>query len=176
MKVFMPDFFAGNPANIAWYPPDTEEKQSTLQTWVKENLSAEKHVEKFEEVLGVAARENESITSWGAVGYCWGGKIVSLVGARDGLIKAGVQSSPAMADAADAAKVKIPMMMLASKDEPVDEVGKFEEALKGTKHVETFGDQVHGWMSARADLSDERVRGEYERGYRLVVEFFERNL
>lgn len=27
--------------------------------------------------------------------------------------------------------------------------GKFEEALKVEKHVETFGDHVHGWMAAR---------------------------
>lgn len=173
----MPDFFAGNPANIEWYPPDTEEKKTVLQKWVKEVLSAEKHVAAFEEMVSAAKKESPEITSWGGMGYCWGGKIVSLVAGREKpVIQAGVQTSPAQIDASDAEKVKIPMMMLASKDEPVESVKGFDGALKGTKHVETFGDQIHGWMSARGHLGDDAVRKEYERGYALAVEFFDKNL
>lgn len=77
-----------------------------------------------------------------------------------------------MVDPADAAKITIPMCMLASKDEDGEAVKAFEGKLGGEKYVETFGDQVHGWMAARADLEDGRVRGEYERGYGVLLAWF----
>ena len=83
-----------------------------------------------------------------------------------------------MVDPADADGLAVPTIMLASGDEPVDDVRKFEDALKGApaKHVEIFADQIHGWMAARSDLSDEKVRKEYERGYKTLLEFFGKNL
>lgn len=80
-----------------------------------------------------------------------------------------------MVDAADAENIKVPTILLASKDEPEDEVQKFESKLQGPKHVEIFKDQIHGWMAARADLEDDRVKEEYERGYKTVLEFFGNN-
>lgn len=80
-----------------------------------------------------------------------------------------------MVDPNDAEGVTVPTMLLASKDEPVDDVKKFEERLRVPKHVETFGDQIHGWMAARADLEDARVKEEYERGYKTVLKFFSEN-
>lgn len=102
--------------------------------------------------------------------------MVALLAGSDAKIKAGVSTSPAMVDPADAEKIKVPIMMLASQDEPADAVKQFGEALKVTKQVETFGDQVHGWMSARAELNDEKVKSEYERGYKLAVDFFNAHL
>lgn len=32
------------------------------------------------------------------------------------------------------------------------------------------------WMAARADLEDERVKSEYERGYKTLIEFFGKHL
>lgn len=81
-----------------------------------------------------------------------------------------------MVDASEAENISIPLMLLASKDEPVDDVKKFEAALTGPKHVETFPDQIHGWMTARSDLEDEKVKKEYERGYKTVLEFFGKHL
>lgn len=80
-----------------------------------------------------------------------------------------------MVDASDAEGLSIPTMLLASKEEPEEEVKKFENNLKVAKHVEVFKDQIHGWMAARADLNDSRVKEEYERGYKTVVEFFGNN-
>jgi len=77
-----------------------------------------------------------------------------------------------MVDPNDAAPIKIPFIMLASKDEGAEDVKKFEDNLKVPKHVEIFDDQIHGWMAARADLTDERVKSEYARGYKTVLEFF----
>lgn len=67
--------------------------------------------------------------------------------------------------------------MLASKDEPADDVKAFEAALTKApaKHIEIFADQIHGWMAARSDLKDERVKEEYVRGYKTVLTFFANN-
>lgn len=81
-----------------------------------------------------------------------------------------------MVDPKDAEGIKVPLILLASKEEPDDAVAKFSETLKVDKHVETFKDQIHGWMAARADLEDARVKEEYTRGYKTVVEFFARHL
>lgn len=80
-----------------------------------------------------------------------------------------------MVDPADAQGLTIPFVMLASGDEPAEDVKKFEDALKVPKHVEIFGDQIHGWMAARADLSQDRVKAEYQRGYKTVLEFLGKN-
>ena len=81
-----------------------------------------------------------------------------------------------MVDPGDAEGIAIPLCLLASKDEPEKDVKVFEGKLKGEKHVELFGDQIHGWMAARADLGDERVKAEYERGYKTLLEFFAKYL
>lgn len=81
-----------------------------------------------------------------------------------------------MVDPADAEDISIPFSLLASGEEPGEDVIKFEAALSGPKHVETFTDQIHGWMAARSDLNDPRVKEEYERGYKTLVSFFGNNL
>jgi dienelactone hydrolase len=100
--------------------------------------------------------------------------VVSLVTSADANpFKAGVECHPAMVDPNDAKGIKVPLCMLASKDEDAHAVTTFEENLSVEgKHVEIFKDQIHGWMAARADLSDDRVKAEYKRGYETVVEFF----
>lgn len=100
-----------------------------------------------------------------------------------------------MVDPSEAEGISIPLCMLASKDEPREDVEKFEKGLKGEKHVEIFGDQIHGFsmfsilslcvtcrnanwriVAARADLEDKRVKEEYERGYKTLLEFFAKYL
>lgn len=91
------------------------------------------------------------------------------------MFKIAGEMHPAMVDPADAEGISIPLIMLASKEDPADAVKAFEAALKGPKHVEIFDDQIHGWMAARADLEDPRVAAEYKRGYETVVKFFGKN-
>lgn len=87
------------------------------------------------------------------------------------LFNVGVQCHPGLIELADAEGIRIPTLMLASMDEPADKVKEYEMRLKGEKSVETFGDSVHGWMSARGDLEYEVTRLEYQRGYARVLEF-----
>lgn len=101
--------------------------------------------------------------------------MVSLIGGRETKFKAGVQTSPAMVDPADGEKLTIPMCILASEEEPADAVAKYESNMKVKKHVETFKN-LHGFMSARADLKDEYQKEAYERGYKVALTFFHDNL
>jgi hypothetical protein len=79
--------------------------------------------------------------------YCWGGKIVSLTTSDSSTIfSAAAECHPAMVDPKDAEKIKIPLCLLASGDEPAEDVKKFEENLTTDKHVETFSDQIHGYV------------------------------
>jgi dienelactone hydrolase len=107
---------------------------------------------------------------------CWGSKLASLISGSDSPWKAAVSSSPARIDPSDAEKCTIPFATLASKDENADEVKAFHEALTIPKAMHIFEDQVHGWMSARADLKDDRMKAEYERGYQITLDFFAEHL
>ncbi|ORY67347.1 dienelactone hydrolase [Pseudomassariella vexata] len=171
-KVFMPDWFKGEACPIEWFPPDNEDKQKKLGSFFEKHTppSVAKQVPDY--FKAVAAKYPE-ITTWGIMGFCWGGKIVSLVtSSDDNPFKAAVECHPAMVDPSEAEKIKVPLLMLASKDEPVEDVKKFEQNLTGPKQVETFDDQIHGWMAARSNLEDSRVKEEYSRGYETVLKFF----
>ncbi|KAK4227538.1 hypothetical protein QBC38DRAFT_477692 [Podospora fimiseda] len=174
-KVFIPDWFEGEPCPIEWYPPNTEEKQKSLGAFFGKNPppGVAAKLPAFVKALGA---KNPSIKSWGVLGFCWGGKVVSLVtsGSENPFV-VGAECHPAMVDPKEAEGIKIPLILLASKEEPDDKVKQFEENLKVSKHVETFKDQIHGWMAARADLSDARVKEEYARGYKTVLDFFAKN-
>jgi len=182
--VIMPDFFHGNAVPLEWYPPDTEEKRASVAEWFKTALPP-LHVPKVPGLLEAAEKLFPSVTTWGVLGYCWGGKMVSLLSSQQATrmlerqtFRAAVQLHPGLIDPSEAVEILIPTCMLASMDEDVEEVRNYDTALTKAKvkHVETFADQVHGWMSARAYLKDDRVRAEYERGYQIVVRFLADNL
>ncbi|RMZ76159.1 hypothetical protein DV738_g5121, partial [Chaetothyriales sp. CBS 135597] len=175
-QVFIPDFWEGDPADISWLPPDTEEKKEAFNSWFGTKASPPKHLPRVPGLLDAAEKLNPKIKSWGMVGYCWGGKMVSLIAGRDTRFKAGVQTSPALYDLADAPKVKIPMLLLPSKDEPREDWEKYRDALTVPNKLVYFGDQIHGWMSARGDLKDPAVKKDYERGYQLTVDFLAEHL
>lgn len=81
-----------------------------------------------------------------------------------------------MLDPEEAKSVTVPMCVLASKDEDSAEVSSFGANLRVPKHIQTFEDQIHGWMAARGDLNDPAVSERYREGYQTVLEFFGRQL
>ncbi|OBR08655.1 Dienelactone hydrolase [Colletotrichum higginsianum IMI 349063] len=174
-RVFIPDWFVGEPCPIEWFPPNTEEKQKNLggffQKFPPPNIAS-----LVPDYVKAVQSKYSSLESFGVLGYCWGGKVVSLVtSGESNPFKVGAEIHPAMVEPEDAKGIKIPLILLASKDEPEEDVKKFEGNLSVAKHVETFKDQIHGWMAARSDLEDPRVKEEYTRGYKTVLEFFAKN-
>ncbi|OLN96549.1 putative AIM2 family protein C30D10.14 [Colletotrichum chlorophyti] len=174
-RVFIPDWFVGEPAPIEWFPPNTEEKQKNLGGFFQK-FPPPKIAGLVPDYVKAVQSQYSSLESFGVLGYCWGGKVVSLVTSGDSNpFKVGAEIHPAMVEPEDAKGIKIPLIMLASKDEPEEDVKKFESNLSVAKHVETFKDQIHGWMAARSDLEDSRVKEEYTRGYKTVLQFFGKN-
>ncbi|KAK0723811.1 Alpha/Beta hydrolase protein [Apiosordaria backusii] len=170
-KVVIPDWFKGEPCPIEWYPPNTEEKQKNLSAFFAKNPPPDVAAKLPEYVK--ALKEKTGVKEWAVLGFCFGGKVVSLVTSSDSNpFVVAAECHPAMIDPKEAEGIKIPLILLASKEEPADKVKEFEAKLKVPKHVETFTDQIHGWMAARGDLSDARVREEYIRGYKTVLDFF----
>jgi dienelactone hydrolase len=174
-KVFIPDWFHGKPCPIEIYPPDNEDKQKQLGEFFGQ-YPPPKVAGLVPDYVKALKEKNSSISDLGILGYCWGGKVASLATKADtNSFKIAASVHPAMVDPADAEGLTVPFVMLASGDEPAEDVKKFEDALKVPKHVEIFGDQIHGWMAARADLSNDRVKAEYERGYKTLLDFFSKN-
>ncbi|KAB8227862.1 hypothetical protein BDV23DRAFT_159852 [Aspergillus alliaceus] len=178
-RVFMPDFFEGQPADITWFPPKTDDHKQKLGNFFQTKAAPPTTLSKIPDVVAEAnklAPAGGKFDSWSILGYCWGGKITALAtGKENQIFKAAVQCHPAMLDPNDAKGVTVPMAVLASKDEKPEDVRDFGANLKMEHYVETFASQIHGWMAARSDLEDEGVRKEYERGYRVALDFLHKH-
>jgi dienelactone hydrolase len=193
-QIYMPDFFEGKPADISWYPPDTDEKGKKLGQFFQTKAAPPKTVERVHKVMAELKSKNPNIKEWGVVGYCWGGKvslvrvvhcarwakmsnqIVNLVSTSGTPFKAAAACHPAMVDPNDAPNVTIPMLMIPSKDEDKSDVEKYEAALKVPKQVEWYHDQIHGFMAARGDLEDDNVKSAYEKAYQTLLNFFHKQM
>lgn len=175
-QVFMPDFFEGNPADISWYPPDTKEKGEKLGAFFGAQGAPPKTVGRIPKVISEIKAQHPEITTWGVIGFCWGGKVTNLSSTKDSVFKAAVSAHPAMVDAADAPNVAIPILSIPSKGEEKKDVEAFDAALTVEHETHWFEDQEHGFMAARADLSDSKVVAAYEKAYQLVLTFFNKHL
>ncbi|KAL3472240.1 hypothetical protein BJX99DRAFT_262443 [Aspergillus californicus] len=176
-KVFMPDFFEGSPADISWFPPQTEDHKAKLGNFFQTKAAPPNTLSKIPGVVNEANKlASGGKFDWSILGYCWGGKITVLsTGAENKTFKAAVQCHPAMLDPNDAKGINVPMALLASKDEKAEDVSAFGANLKSDHYVETFPTQIHGWMAARSDLEDENVKKEFERGYRTALDFLQKH-
>jgi len=176
--VYMPDFFDGKPADISWYPPDNEEKGKKLGEFFNTAAAPPKTLERIPKVLDEIQSKQSSISKWGIVGYCWGGKIVNLSSQAGTRFSAAASCHPAMVDKADAPGVSIPFAMLPSKDEPKDDVEAWAAAInpKVNSTVKWWPNQVHGFMAARGDLKDLAVEADYKKAYSFLLNFFHENL
>ncbi|KAL5363236.1 dienelactone hydrolase family protein [Aspergillus floccosus] len=176
-RVFMPDFFEGQPADISWFPPQTDDHKQKLGNFFQTKAAPPNTLSKIPAIVSEANKLAPSGSfDWSILGYCWGGKIACLASGKENTIfKAAVQCHPAMLAPDDAKSASVPMAVLASKDENPKDVEAFGANLKVDHYVETFSSQIHGWMAARSNLEDAEVRKEYERGYRTALDFFHKH-
>ncbi|CUS13835.1 unnamed protein product [Tuber aestivum] len=182
--VVMPDFFKGEVAEPNCYPPDTPEKGKALREFFNGPANLKDGEGNVRAVAEGLRKEFPGVERWGLVGYCWGGKVAAVVSGPETPFAASAQLHPAMMDVEDLKKVTIPHLVLPSGDEPADVIEAYREelavhpnkAVKEKSYIEVYDKMVHGWMAARAQLADEEVWGEYERGYRQVLTFFRDSL
>lgn len=74
-RVYMPDLFEGEPADISWYPADTPEKGELLGKFFQTKADLPDAVSKVDRVMKELKSLSPHITDWAVVGYCWGGKV-----------------------------------------------------------------------------------------------------
>ena len=74
--VLVPDFFQGESAQWSWIPPDTPEKEKALRDFITTGpASFERNTPVVLKVVEEAKGKFGSVSSWGAYGLCWGGKV-----------------------------------------------------------------------------------------------------
>lgn len=77
--VFMPDFFQGEAADINSFPPDTEEKKKRLGEFFASKADLEKNVTAVKDIARELKQTFPDAQKWAAMGFCWGGKITTLI-------------------------------------------------------------------------------------------------
>lgn len=74
-RVFMPDWFDGEPMPIEWYPPDTEDKKKNLEHFFQTKAAPQTTVEKIPSVMTALRAVAPTVKTWGILGLCWGAKV-----------------------------------------------------------------------------------------------------
>ncbi|KAH7400065.1 hypothetical protein BKA64DRAFT_473931 [Cadophora sp. MPI-SDFR-AT-0126] len=172
--VFVPDFLEGDYAKGEWFTnttPENEKLKGELFGRAMAFGPKIKLVAKFVECIKV----KWTVEKLGALGLCWGGKVVALTSGAETPFQVSGQVHPGRLDVEDIKKIKIAHIILASKDEDAAEVAKCKDELEGksgTGVVETYAEMNHGWMGARANLSNSLDASEYERGYNQIATYF----
>ena len=154
-QVFIPDLLKGQYADLSWFPPDNKEKQEKLGAFFGGPGSPPDNVPKVAPLVQELNRlSGGKIKKWSIVGFCWGGKIITLTLHSSDLFSAAASCHPAMVAPDDASSIKIPFIMLPSKDEDANDVKGFQSKLTVPNQVETFPDQIHvGLPSASKSIA-----------------------
>ncbi|KAK6362656.1 hypothetical protein TWF730_000111 [Orbilia blumenaviensis] len=105
-----------------------------------------------------------SIEKWGIFGLCFGGKVVAVMSRKDTPYLVSGQAHPSFLVDEDPELVVIPHICLASKDEDPDKIANYQTVLGQHCYVETYSENIHGWMGAKADLQDPEKMASFEKG------------
>ncbi|KAH8774106.1 dienelactone hydrolase [Hyaloscypha sp. PMI_1271] len=177
--VVVPDFFKGSPMLGEWFTSPTEESEQLKTAFFGKAFDFPQATKDLLEFTAAAKSKWSQVSSWGAFGLCWGGKVVVLTSAESTPFTASGQVHPGKMEIADAKALAIPHIVLASNGEPEEVVKKYHDLLVGEGKpnvVETYGTMHHGWMGARAKLEEDANLKEYTRGYNQLAAFFEKHL
>jgi dienelactone hydrolase len=162
--VLVPDFFKGDPLPVGTFPLDTEEKKKTMADWsAKMNMAA--YALSLNQVVD-DLKEKKGITTWGSFGLCFGGMLTAITSAKGTKFKASGTAHPGRPNPEDAKAIAIPYICLFSdSDGEPETIKEYGEILRGkpgcvVDHYPIY----HGWMSARADLDDEKNIKLFEQG------------
>lgn len=75
-KIFMPDFFEGKPAPMDWMPMDGEPpNEAKMDEFCNGPGETQRTLRKVDDLLATFREMHPEITSWGLLGYCWGGYV-----------------------------------------------------------------------------------------------------
>ncbi|KUL82144.1 hypothetical protein ZTR_10704 [Talaromyces verruculosus] len=178
--IVVPDLLKGTYAKNEWFPLNSEEKRNFFFGFLKGYAAPYKYIEGFLELMKLIQTRFPSVKKWGSYGLCWGAKIVALTSMSETPFAASVQAHPGMLDSADAKKITIPHLVMASKDEPTEQVAGFKEIIESNgiagSSLTTYTTMHHGWMGSKANLIEEETYAGYRQGYTQLIEFLQQHL
>ncbi|MCO5571289.1 hypothetical protein L7F22_025027 [Adiantum nelumboides] len=168
--VVVPDFFNKDP----FVPANTGNPFATLGDWIK-NHQALDSVEGAKQVI--ECLHKKSFSSSGAVGFCWGAKVVVQL-AKGDCLKAAVLAHPSLVTVEDIQDVKTPIAILAAEHDtttPPDLAQKFIDTLKSKSELESFAHiypgVAHGW-TCRYNPDDPKEVANAEEAHTKMLEWF----
>lgn len=132
-QVFMPDFWGDHPQDIQNFPPKTPKQFKAISDFMSGYGDPPKTVALIAPIMADIQKTHPEIESWAILGFCWGGKVASVVCQEGTIFKAAAQCHPSLLDTDDAKKVTVPMCILPSQDE-VPEVSPHNLRLSRPKY------------------------------------------
>ncbi|KAF9883334.1 hypothetical protein FE257_003752 [Aspergillus nanangensis] len=178
-KVFMPDFWGDHPQDLANFPPKTPKQRKAVIDFMTGPADPKKTLPLVGPLIEAFEATNPQITSWSTLGFCWGVKMGALTATKGTKFKAVAGCHPSLMDVEDAKHITVPVCLCPSQDEDPALVDAWFSNVKRNNpasYLEVFGDQVHGWMTSRADFNDIHAFEEYLRGYRIVRTFLAKHM
>jgi dienelactone hydrolase len=114
-----------------WFISPTEESEKLKTAFFGKAFDFPQATKDLLEFTAAAKSKWSQVSSWGAFGLCWGGKVVVLTSAESTPFTASGQVHPGKMEIADAKALAIPHIVLASKGEPEDVVKEYHDLLVG---------------------------------------------
>ncbi|KAF8575506.1 alpha/beta-hydrolase [Ramaria rubella] len=174
--VVLPDLFEPDePFPQEDYPPNTPERHAKLQAFFGAAGRIDKAVENVKKVAGIL--RGNGFTKIGTYGYCWGGKVTTLVGSGT-LVDAVAAIHPAMLDVKDADNLAVPLGLFPSGDEPIEEYEKIikeiaKKPFASKNAYKLYPTMHHGWAAARGNLDNPDNLKQYEDVYGTLAGFYQ---
>ncbi|KAJ1427228.1 Dienelactone hydrolase [Sesbania bispinosa] len=169
--VVVPDLLDGEPLNL-------ENPNRTIPAWLKDH-GPDKGFEATKPII--EALKNKGVSAIGAVGFCWGAKVVVEL-AKSRLIQAAVLLHPTFVTLDDIKGVDIPISILGAEIDnasPPELVKQFEQVLTAKSEVDSFvkifPKVSHGW-SMRYDPEDAETVKAAEEAHQDLLNWFAKHL
>jgi len=172
--IVIPDVFKGDQLTESDFAGD-EASKARVQKWFG---STGNFINHFEGIYALsAALKTDGYTKVGLIGFCWGGKVVTLAATDATKVDAVVSIHPGRVDPADADRLVVPIAFFPSNGEPKDDCDKFWERLQARPFASKceykyYATVHHGWAGARANLKDEENVKEFKDVYTRSGAFF----
>ncbi|KAL3749212.1 hypothetical protein ACJRO7_010327 [Eucalyptus globulus] len=165
--VVVPDYFCGDP-----FAPENHERP--FMVWIKDH-GTDKGFEDTKPVI--QALKSKGISTIGAAGFCWGGKVAVEL-AKCELVQAAVLLHPSFVTLDDIKGVKVPIAVLGAEIDQMSTpelLKQFEEVLSAKSEIDAFvkifPKVSHGW-TVRYKVEDEAAVKSAEEAHSDMIQWF----
>ncbi|EED15855.1 conserved hypothetical protein [Talaromyces stipitatus ATCC 10500] len=164
----VPDLLKGTYAKPEWFPLNSDEKRAQFFGLLKGYAAPHKFVDPSLEFMRHVRSRFPIVTKWGSFGLCWGGKGETY---PYSFTPNDPRSDPvdvfSMLDPAEAKKITIFHLVMASKDEPSEAVADFKTVIEENgigRYLPTYTTMHHSWPGLKANLVEEGTFVGYRQG------------